>query len=553
MAWQDMFSGSATRINAEYEQELHLATQARLGADWALGALIARYQPTVTRYLTRLIGNALRAQQLSEQIFLRMERRLHGPHGGQHLRLWLLRSCTELGLDELRRPHHTAPRLQLSASNRRALLPELASGQRASAASGTDAGKMSGATDRIRASLGALADRTGTTGRQLRQLVWAPWSDPATALLSGSGFQQRVQARESENASNVRSPWKLGETPAGEEDILEPREVLRYRMIRAVLAELPYGDAQCLALHLIANLNQAEVARALGITPSATRRRIVSGLQLFSQRYEAASASLGISLEALEGGYEADEANEPFALPEDEAAAIPSYREPIVVSARLTDPLPLDISVTEETTIVWDLPPFADLAEARPSAPVSLEAVPPPAAVAEPVEESRAITEEEVTRRLMWSRPSAYRRTPVTSGEAVTTRLIRPSQSDDAGNSSSSASPSGSMAEVWTYTEDIETLTEPPPPALVVEAGEPVGTTNVQPEQARTVPILTNHAPPASIDDEEPASLGSSISDGEARVISVLTPASPNSSEDSQTPKGRTGPGDLYRPSAPSA
>src|SRR5215469_11163899 len=156
MAWQDMFAGSTARIDAEYEQELHLADQARLGADWALGALIARYQPTVTRYLTRLTGNPPHAQQVSEQIFLRMERRLHGPHGGQHLRLWLLRACTESGLDELRRPHRAAPHAQLATPRPRALLPEL----------GTP-------NDRIRSGLEALGDKTGTTRRQLRQMIWA--------------------------------------------------------------------------------------------------------------------------------------------------------------------------------------------------------------------------------------------------------------------------------------------------------------------------------------------------------------------------------------------
>ncbi len=79
--------------------------------------------------------------------------------------------------------------------------------------------------------------------------------------------------------------------------MLDPREALRHRMVRAVLAELPYGDAQCLALHLVAGLNQAEVALALGITASATRRRIVHGLTLFAQRYDAAVASLGLGLD----------------------------------------------------------------------------------------------------------------------------------------------------------------------------------------------------------------------------------------------------------------
>jgi hypothetical protein len=78
---------------------------------------------------------------------------------------------------------------------------------------------------------------------------------------------------------------------------MTPREELRHRLIRAVLAELPYGDAQCLALHLVAGLNQTEVATALGIRPSAARHRIVQGLQMFAHRYDAAITSLGVPAE----------------------------------------------------------------------------------------------------------------------------------------------------------------------------------------------------------------------------------------------------------------
>src|SRR6185437_4192171 len=80
-------------------------------------------------------------------------------------------------------------------------------------------------------------------------------------------------------------------------DTMTPREELRHRLIRAVLAELPYGDAQCLALHLVAGLNQTEVAMALGIRPSAARHRIVQGLQMFAHRYDAAITSLGVPAE----------------------------------------------------------------------------------------------------------------------------------------------------------------------------------------------------------------------------------------------------------------
>ena len=441
MAWHDMFSGSAPRINAEYEQELHLADQARMGADWALGALIARYQPTVTRYLTRLTGNSSRAQALAEQIFLRMERRLHGPHGGQHLRLWLLRACTESGLDELRKPHHTAARAQLESSHPRALLPEIPNRQKGE--------NSNGRVDRQRTGLGALADRTGSTRRQLRQLIW---SSPESDRYNAAARPEKVQSTGIWDGDSASS---YGMFVGNDEEILTPREALRYRMVRAVLAELPYGDAQCLALHLIANLNQAEVARALGITSSATRRRIVEGLQLFAQRYEAATASLGISLdfdtmeddrtEQMAGGRGEVLEPPPTAAKPDRQPTFPAQREPVVVSARLDPPLPVEVS--EESTVIWDLPPFADVAHTLP-----------------PVQSSTPDVEEaglEVTKRLVWSRPAASRRMPVMSGDDVTARLIRPV------HTAPESAPSPALPE-----REVEIMTIPPPEALVVDADQ---------------------------------------------------------------------------------
>jgi hypothetical protein len=124
----------------------------------------------------------------------------------------------------------------------------------------------------------ALADMTGPTRRQVRKLIWNADLSPAAAI-----DEPAEQARSNSDEDDV-FPGR------------DPREALRFRLIRAVLVELPYGDSQCLALHLVAGLNQAEVANALGITQSATRRRIVHGLQLFAQRYEAAAASLGLPL-----------------------------------------------------------------------------------------------------------------------------------------------------------------------------------------------------------------------------------------------------------------
>jgi RNA polymerase sigma factor (sigma-70 family) len=221
------------RLDAEQERELRLISQARAGADWALAALVARYQPMVVRYLTRLVGDAERARDLAEEVFLRMERRLRGPHGGEYLRLWLLRACTETGLDALRRPRRGAssPRLDVAGSPAR-LLSE----------------RVGSSAQRLRTGFGKLAERTSATSRQMRHLIWANDLPEATSP--------------PDTAFGAAAPVTSAPPP---EETLDPRAALRHQMVRAVLAEIPYGDAQCVALHLVAGLYQAEVAQALGI------------------------------------------------------------------------------------------------------------------------------------------------------------------------------------------------------------------------------------------------------------------------------------------------
>lgn len=265
MAWQGMSPFPTPRMDAEEEREMRLAAQARAGAEWALAALVARYQPPVLRYLTRLTGHPAQAQSLAERIFVRMERRLRGPRGAEHLRLWLLRAATEAGLDTLRHPGRSRQPSRLNAPDGpRGLLTD-------------------GPTDRLRAGLNKLAEITGTTRRQVRQLIWSD-DEPAPPRAAPRG-------QTTDPLADI--------PPVGDPDLdaMNPQEELRHRLVRAVLAELPYGDAQCLALHLVAGLNQTEVARALGIRPSAARHRIVQGLQMFSHRYDAAVTSLGIPTE----------------------------------------------------------------------------------------------------------------------------------------------------------------------------------------------------------------------------------------------------------------
>lgn len=363
MAWQDVFPVSSPRIAAEEDRELRLVAQARAGADWALTALVARYQPPVTRYLTRLTGNADLARALAELVFVRMERRLHGPEGGRHLRLWLLRASTEAGLDALRQPKSGKPAARLTSPPRPVGLL---------AGTGGPA-----AVQRLKARLGMLAQATLQTRRQVRKLIWSSTPDVVVA----PDFEA------DEHAADHAPPPPAVEEPADGHD---PREALRYRIVRAVLAELPYGDAQCVALHLVAGLNQAEVAAALGLTNSATRRRIVQGLQLFAQRFNAAAASLGISPDALVteeahplepgvGGY--------MAVQEQPTV---SMRSPYVAAAAPTEAEVAGPAVPAEEPPLVAEPPAAGvveadgaMVEADPVAdeapPVVVEALPAPA------------------------------------------------------------------------------------------------------------------------------------------------------------------------------
>jgi RNA polymerase sigma factor (sigma-70 family) len=276
MVWQDMSPFPTPRMDAEEERELRLAAQARAGAEWALAALIARYQPPVVRYLARLTGDTAQSHTMAQQIFVRMERRVRGPHGGEHLRLWLLRAATETGLDALRHPKRSRQSRLNAPPGPRGLLMD---------------GLPGSASDRLRAGLDKIAEITGSTRRQVRQLIWNSGE-------SAPDEKSHTPTNGAHGAHGANGAAKAAtEAVDPEIDSMTPREELRHRLIRAVLAELPYGDAQCLALHLVAGLNQTEVAMALGIRPSAARHRIVQGLQMFAHRYDAAITSLGVPAE----------------------------------------------------------------------------------------------------------------------------------------------------------------------------------------------------------------------------------------------------------------
>jgi RNA polymerase sigma factor (sigma-70 family) len=272
--WKRDLAPFIPTLDPEQERERRLMAQARSGAIWALDALVARYQTPLIRYLTRLTGDHAHAEALTEETLVRMERRLYIPRPIPVLRLWLLRAATDAGLDTLRHPYKRPPRL-VAASGLAGLLPEA---------------REATPTKKLRSTLGRLTQPPGARARQSR---------PRPPIVE-SGAEEQL-----------------------EPEPVDPREAFRRRLVRAVLAELPMEDARCVALHLVAGLNQVEVARTLAMPPSRARARIVAGLAIFGRQYKAALDTLGIPRELGYGlGFGAEGSLE--APP----AALPRYHSP---------------------------------------------------------------------------------------------------------------------------------------------------------------------------------------------------------------------------------
>jgi len=288
--WKRDLGPLSPTFDPEQERERRLMAQARSGAIWALDALVARYQSTLIRYLTRLVGDPQRAETLSEEVLVRMERRLYVPRPLPDLRLWLLRAATDAGLDTLRHPYKRPPRLA-AASAPAGLLPE---------------GREANPTQLLRTTLSRLTQPRGARARHSRPRPIAP------------------EAQSSEQSEITAD--------GGEPEQVDPREAFRRRLVRAVLAELPIEDARCVALHLVAGLNQVEVARTLAMPPSRARARIVEGLAIFGRQYQAALNTLGIPREL---GYGVGFGAEPSL--ELGLTALPRYHSPIT---RLPETVP---------------------------------------------------------------------------------------------------------------------------------------------------------------------------------------------------------------------
>ena len=84
------------------EGDGELAARVARGDQKAFGLLYARYRPRVSRHLERILRDAAAADDLAQEVFLRLWDRAGQWKADAPLRSWLLRIATNLALNHLR-------------------------------------------------------------------------------------------------------------------------------------------------------------------------------------------------------------------------------------------------------------------------------------------------------------------------------------------------------------------------------------------------------------------------------------------------------------------
>lgn len=137
------------------------------GAPEAFDALVARHRPDVLRTARLLLGDAAAAEDVAQEVFLRMHASLPGFRGDAELSSWLYRVTLNLGRDQLRRLRLRRHDVDLAGAEGAEALRVDATAERA-----VDVGR---AREAVRAALGRLpADqREALTLRYVEGLSYA--------------------------------------------------------------------------------------------------------------------------------------------------------------------------------------------------------------------------------------------------------------------------------------------------------------------------------------------------------------------------------------------
>lgn len=84
-------------------REDRLLERARAGDRAAFGELVRLHQRAVYSLALRMLGQAQEAEDLAQEVFLQLHRRLSAVHSGAHLTFWLRKVTLHRAIDRLRR------------------------------------------------------------------------------------------------------------------------------------------------------------------------------------------------------------------------------------------------------------------------------------------------------------------------------------------------------------------------------------------------------------------------------------------------------------------
>ena len=89
-------------VELALEPDAQLMLQVRAGDAQSFELLLARHRRPVVRYLTRMIGNQAVAEELAQEVFLRVYRARDGYEPTAKFTTWLYRIATRLALNAIR-------------------------------------------------------------------------------------------------------------------------------------------------------------------------------------------------------------------------------------------------------------------------------------------------------------------------------------------------------------------------------------------------------------------------------------------------------------------
>jgi RNA polymerase sigma-70 factor (ECF subfamily) len=113
---------SAAAVQAE-DDDVRLMLAVRAGDGGAFEALFARWSAPLLRYLERMVRDPAIAEELAQEVFLRVYRARERYEPDARFSTWLFTIATRLAWNELRRPRHRSPHDALDPDADEAPLP----------------------------------------------------------------------------------------------------------------------------------------------------------------------------------------------------------------------------------------------------------------------------------------------------------------------------------------------------------------------------------------------------------------------------------------------